>query len=173
MSDQPACRPALAGSLALFCALAGTFVTHASAQLQSPTCQVTRPNGVAARGQELHGNIHGGEGLSVLMHSSDGVITFKPHGPGFVEADGSLVMKVPWHRGDRGQLSITGRRLDGPAAPLRARIPTGYGEIGFQSAALIFPTPGCWEVTGRVGGAQLTFVSLVVKIGDGPRAGAK
>lgn len=153
--------------------MAAAFVARSSAQVSSPQCEVTRPNGILARGQDSQQNVHGSDGLSVFMHSGDGVITFKPNGPGFVEADGSLVMKVPWHRGDRGQLSITGRRLDGSAAPLRARIPTGYGEIGFQSAALIFPTPGCWEVTGRVGGAQLTFVSLVVKIGDGPRAGAK
>jgi hypothetical protein len=42
------------------------------------------------------------------------------------------------------------------------------GDIGFQATALIFPTPGCWEVTGHVGSTTLTFVTRVVKIGEGP-----
>ena len=82
--------------------------------------------------------------------------------------DGSLSMKFPWRRGLKGKLRIEGRRLDGSAPPLRARIPVGYADTGFQATALIFPTEGCWEVTGRVGKANLTFVTLVVKIGDGP-----
>ncbi|PYV41517.1 MAG: hypothetical protein DMG06_16860 [Acidobacteria bacterium] len=36
------------------------------------------------------------------------------------------------------------------------------------ATALIFPTPGCWEVTGRVGQGSLTFVTQVGKIGEGP-----
>jgi hypothetical protein len=39
---------------------------------------------------------------------------------------------------------------------------------GFQASYVIFPTPGCWEVTGRVGDASITFVLSVIKIGDGP-----
>jgi hypothetical protein len=72
-------------------------------------------------------------------------------------------MKFPWWRLAEGQLLISGRRLDGDAGPLRARIPSGYGNIGFQSTALIFPTVGCWEVTGRIGDKSLTFVIDVVQ----------
>jgi hypothetical protein len=72
-------------------------------------------------------------------------------------------MKWWWWRGVRGSLLITGRRLDAAAPPLRADIPSGYGDIGFQSTALTFPTEGCWEVTGTVGNTELTFVTLVVK----------
>lgn len=43
-----------------------------------------------------------------------------------------------------------------------------YGEHGFQATYLVFPTPGCWEITGGVGDARLTFVVLVKKIGAGP-----
>jgi hypothetical protein len=93
---------------------------------------------------------------------------FKPGGSGFVTQDGSLGMKLGWRRGVRGHLTIEGRRLDGPALALRARIPDGYGDFGFQSTYVIFSTPGCWEVTGRVGDASLTFVTNVVKIGEGP-----
>jgi hypothetical protein len=49
---------------------------------------------------------------------------------------------------------------------LRAHIPKGYDEI--QPTGVLFAGPGCWEVTGRVGDAALTFVTLVVKTGEGP-----
>ena len=84
-------------------------------------------------------------------------------GPEFVDADGAVDMKFGWWRAVSGKLRITGRRLDGPAPPLRADIPDGYGPTGFQATGVIFPTEGCWQVTGRVGGSTLTFVTLVVK----------
>src|SRR5215472_1876623 len=90
----------------------------------------------------------------------DGTVVFTPGGPGSTEPDGSLSMKFPWWRegGIRGKLRIHGRRLDALAPPLRAAIPDGYADTGFQSAALIFPTEGCWEVTGEVADTRLTFV---------------
>jgi hypothetical protein len=77
-------------------------------------------------------------------------------------------MKFPWWRGVQGRLIIEGRRLDADAPALRAHIPNGYGASGFQATGLIFPTPGCWEVTGHAGEATLSFVVSVVKIGEGP-----
>jgi hypothetical protein len=91
------------------------------------------------------------------------MVVFEPNGPGFVLEDGSLSMKFPWWRGVRGQLQIVGRRLDADALPLRAGIPAGYGDIGFQATALVFSTEGCWEVTGRVGNETLTFVTRVIR----------
>lgn len=103
-------------------------------------------------------------------------VVFKPDGPGFIESDGSLVMKWPWHRYNiKGQVVIEGRRLDLLAPPLRAIVgdcydkntaapSCGYGDTGFIATTLIFPTEGCWEVTGRVGSHTLTFVTLVVKL---------
>ena len=95
----------------------------------------------------------------------DGTVVFRPGGPGSIEPDGSLSMKFGWTRGEglRGKLKIHGKRLDAPAPPLRASIPEGYGNTGFQSTALIFPTEGCWEVTGEVGDKSLTFVTRVVR----------
>ncbi len=83
--------------------------------------------------------------------------------PDYIEADGSIRMKWPWWRGVKGELTITGRRLDGKAPPLTAGIPDGYGTSGFQATGILFPTEGCWEVTGRVGEAKLTFVTLIHK----------
>ena len=133
-------------------------------------CEVTRPNGIvagtAARDPYSYGNSRLSLGPFGLW--PDGIVVFKPGGPGFITPDGSLGMKFGWTRAVRGELRIDGHRLDAPASPLRSHIPTGYGEIGFQATSLVFPSPGCWEVTGRVGDASLTFVTKVVKIGNGP-----
>lgn len=79
-----------------------------------------------------------------------------------IEDDGSIRTKVGWWR-KRGKLVITGRRLDSPAPPLRSSVPAGYGESGFQPTGLLFPSFGCWQVTGSAGGAHLTFVVKVRK----------
>ena len=72
-------------------------------------------------------------------------------------------MKFPWWRGEgvRGPLTISERRLDREAKPLRADIPEGYGETGFQASGLISASAGCWEVTARAGEAELSFVTRV------------
>ncbi len=83
--------------------------------------------------------------------------------------DGSLNWKMGWDRGVRGELIVTGRRLDAPAPPAQGLYDSsGYGDIGFQAGAIHFPSEGCWEITGRVGEASLTFVILVVKVPFAP-----
>ncbi len=81
----------------------------------------------------------------------------------FVESDGSIGWKFGWWRIVPGLLTITGRRLDAPAPPPRASVPSGYGPQGFQASGVSFPTEGCWEVTGSVGGSKLTFVIFVLR----------
>lgn len=85
-------------------------------------------------------------------------------GPGLVSRDGSVGVKLGWFRNTPGRLRITGRRVDGQAPPLRAYVPPGYGGRGFQASGVIFSTAGCWQVTGKVGTATLTFVTFVHKI---------
>jgi hypothetical protein len=65
--------------------------------------------------------------------------------------------KVLWVRPVGAQLKIIGRRVDGDAPPLSARIPVGYRHT-FQSTAIAFPAAGCWQVEGTAGAARLTFV---------------
>jgi hypothetical protein len=127
-----------------------------------PPCLVTAPNGSAPPGEPPSPDYYSNGQLWTVLWP-DGQVIFEPGGPGSINADGSLGMKWGWWRGVEGQLTIEGRRLDAPAPPLRADIPEGYGESGFQVSALIFPTEGCWEVTGRVGETELTFITLVVK----------
>lgn len=93
---------------------------------------------------------------------------FKPGGPGYILEDGSLEMKTPWWRLSPGRLSVEGQRLDAPAPPMRSYIPDGYAAAGFQPVGLIFPTPGCWKITARLGAGSLSFVTIVDKIADGP-----
>src|SRR6266852_6378753 len=125
-------------------------------------CPVTKPNGNTPPGERSCPNCIGNGALWTGLWP-DGKVVFSSGGPGSISKDGSLGMKFWWWRGVRGKLTITGRRLDAPAPPLRARIPEGYGDIGFQATGLIFPTVGCWEVTGKAGDASLRFVTLVVK----------
>ena len=141
----------------------------AAPSLTTLACAVTTPNGIVA-GEERDPSSYGNEKVSVGPFGlwPDGTVVFKPGGAGFVTQDGSLGMKFGWRRGVPGRLRIEGRRLDAPASLLRAEVPNGYGDLGFQATYVIFPTPGCWEVTGRVGDASVTFVTMVVKIGEGP-----
>jgi hypothetical protein len=110
----------------------------------------------------------GDQRLRVFAPSQDGEFVFKPGGAGFVTSDGALGIKFGWQRGISGQLTIEGRRIDAEAPPLRSEVNAGYGDIGWQASYVIFPTPGCWQVTGRVESASLSFVIRVAKVGDGP-----
>ena len=133
-------------------------------------CAVTIPNGIAASENHPDPGSYGNADVSVGPFGlwPDGTVVFKPGSSGFITRDGSLGMKFGWRRGVSGQLTIEGRRLDADAPPLRSEVPNGYGDRGFQASYVIFPTPGCWEVTGRVGDAKVVFITRVIKIGAGP-----
>jgi len=122
---------------------------------ESP-CKVTHPNGSQPPDGNIGGpNVHGNGSLWVAI-STENVVVGDP------DASGAVRNKFPWWRGVSGSLRIEGRRLDGTAPPLSATIPDGYGSTGFQASVVLFPTEGCWEVTGRAGEASLTIVTLVL-----------
>ena len=125
------------------------------------SCPVTSPNGSPPPGETGESQYFLGNGELWTTLWPDGKILMEQHN---VEPDGSFSMKWGFVRGDGvvGPLTVEGRRLDAEAQPLRAEIPDGYGDTGLQILALIFPTTGCWEVTGSVGDASLTFVTEVV-----------
>ena len=64
--------------------------------------------------------------------------------------------KVLWVRPGQA-LNVTGKRLDGTSAALKADIPSGYFN-SFQASGLYFPSAGCWQVDARAGGQTLRFV---------------
>jgi hypothetical protein len=107
-------------------------------------------------------------GLEVPI-TPDGTITFGAGRPGFVLPDGALMIKYGWVRLRAGRFSIHGRRLDRHAPPLRASIAERAHGENFQPASLIFPTAGCWEVTGQLDDEKLTFVVRVIALEGIPR----
>jgi hypothetical protein len=81
--------------------------------------------------------------------------------------DGAYTQKVFWwSQGNdwRSPLTVTGRRTDGSAPPLRASTATNAyaGDIG--EAILVgvdMPSAGCWQITGHLKGVDLSFVVWV------------
>lgn len=154
--------------IVLAMSVAGATPASSPANTPAVNCTVTLPSASSPPGTGHDRQWYGNSKIRVSLYWPNGTVVFRPGGSGFVEPDGSLGMKFGWWRGVPGKLSISGKRLDASAPPLRASIPDGYGDSGFQATYVIFRTPGCWEVTGRVGEATLTFVTRVVKIGNGP-----
>lgn len=101
-----------------------------------------------------------------------GKVFFCPDCAGSLPADGSLGMKFWFYRTVPGEIVIEGRQLDQTASP--AHLATlrgpedGYGVTGFHPAGLKFPSQGCWEVTARIGDAEMTFVTLIVWVPYNP-----
>ena len=115
---------------------------------------------------------YGNARIAVALNPPNGrLVAGRLPGGGYraeIKSDGSIEAKYGWWRaGARPKLTISGRRTDAAAPPLRASIPGGY-DRGFQATGLTFPTTGCWRVTGRFGTARLAFTVLVTKSRLGP-----
>ena len=102
---------------------------------------------------------HGNGSLWVGGLWPNGIVIITPDD---VEPDGRLGMKFGWYRLTSGFLTITGRRLDAPAPPASG-LASGDRLTGFDASGVMFPTEGCWQVTGQVGRVTLTFVTFVIK----------
>jgi len=91
-----------------------------------------------------------------------GVWSDLPHNPS------GYTQKIPWWSGgydwnDEPQpaLTVSGKRLDAEASPLEASGANGAYADDMGSAMMMgvdFPTLGCWKVTGRYRGAELSYV---------------
>jgi hypothetical protein len=93
---------------------------------------------------------------------------------GLPKLDAGYRQKIVWWtqgydwRGDpQPALSITGKRLDAAAPPLvtdeHANGSYRRDMQSFIMSGVIFPTTGCWEITGRLKEAELSFVVWVSK----------
>src|SRR6516164_4123244 len=138
------------------------------------SCHPTKPNGIVAGSSEPNDRSYGNVLLSVGPFGlwENGTVVFKPGGAGFQTQDGALGMKFGWMLGIRGNLNVRGRRIDADAPPLRFEANSAGGDSGFLASYLIFPTPGCWEVTAQIGDradSRIRFVTRVEKIGAGPQ----
>jgi hypothetical protein len=126
---------------------------------RSGICPLTLPNERTPRRHSGAGMNHGNGKLWTTMWPHNVLIASGD----YIQPDGSVWMKWPWWRSVKGRLTVTGWRLDADGPPLTAEVPSGYGNRGFQPSGITFPTEGCWRVTGAVGTARLTFVTLVLK----------
>ena len=126
-------------------------------------CPVTIPKATVHLANGAAPRHHGNGALWTGLPTDDGIDR-----GGVPDPDGSTSQRyLWWTAGTEGGLAIEGRRLDtAVAAQLRARIDSGVPDTpfadvpdgSFWSSSINFPTEGCWQVTGRVGTASLTFV---------------
>lgn len=111
-------------------------------------------------------------------------VTKGPYGNGFLfvhapgdgflvarrEPDGTLFQKLGWlpKKDWGGNLQVRGERLDGPGQLRVLRVNWGHTYVGgvrgrgSWATPVLFPSEGCWRLTGRVGDVSLTYVMQVV-----------
>jgi hypothetical protein len=136
-----------------------------------PSCRVTIPNGSTPPGETPTPDRHGNGRLWASVNRTGRFTVAPPESrpmvDGVLAPDGSVGIKAPWWRGPgvRGRVRVRAVRLDGSAPRVDRTVPpSGYGLTGFQAMGLTLPTTGCWKVTGSVGEARLTFVTLVRRL---------
>jgi hypothetical protein len=155
-------------------AFSPTAASHTSAAPEAPppACAVTRPpdppftppSPYSPSAPGTGAFWYGAESLWTVVPAS-GVWSGLPHN------DDGYTQKVLWWRAGyswteepQPDLAVRGRRLDAPAPPLRVSAATNAYARDIQSAMLVgvdFPTLGCWEISGRYAGAELSFVVWV------------
>jgi hypothetical protein len=106
---------------------------------------------------------YGSRGLWTMLRK-DGTWSGLPY-----SKDGYTQKVFWWREGYKASaepspaLTVTGTRLDASAPPLRAPAATN-ASADFGQAMLVgvtIPTPGCWKITGRYNGHELSFVIWV------------
>jgi hypothetical protein len=155
-------------ALALVC-LSCTQDAHSfpTASLVAAPCAVTAPPPVAmtppppaVTGSNVGLVFSAGPGT--FLYGNDALVVILPNDGTIHPDDPSRGLpsgvKFAWDRIAHGALVVATKRLDGVTAPQSADVPGGYGDTGFQPSGLNFASPGCWQVSGTVGGKTLTFV---------------
>jgi hypothetical protein len=149
--------PIPSGSYTLWCANCGRY--------RSPTVTVTMPPATRTSCPITRSlGRYGHDLLWTELHG--GVLARKP------DADGSISYKFGWIPSRRiaGELSVSGRRLDGVSPPMRVLgVNWGYSSTGRASwaTAVVFPEPGCWKLTARMVAAGRGFavnLAYVLKV---------
>jgi hypothetical protein len=103
-----------------------------------------------------------GNGLLSVSVPENGVLGTR------VDPDG-LFQKLGWipRPGFWAELRVRGERLDAPGQMRVLNVFWGHGSSGPTAAGswmtpVLFPSPGCWRISGRVGDVALTYVVKVV-----------
>jgi opacity protein-like surface antigen len=128
-------------------------------------CPVTQAAGAAAFGQFWFGSA--AAGLSALL-PTDGVWQGLGSAQGF--RNKLFWQSAEFRLGGESELTVTGRRLDGEAAPARVSRPTNAflkDDGGWSLLVLVeFPAAGCWKLQGEFRGHVLRFVTQVAAPGE-------
>ena len=129
------------------------------------TCAVTRPSEhpfVPPRPYLANG---------VNWFGTDGLWTFLPNDGIWGQGEKTFWFREEWGHYHRWipdeiamKLTITARRLDAPTPPPEISAgPTFTRDWkAFMLGGISFPTPGCWEITGRYEDAEVQFVVWVI-----------
>lgn len=89
---------------------------------------------------------------------------FVGHGPNeaYPRTGYVATRKVLWYKPTEYALTVTGRRLDGPAPPVLYDIANDPRPLGIiQASRIDFPTAGCWELDAKAGPSELRFIVQV------------
>ena len=154
----------VAAAVAFAAGAAGHAVSASVGHGTAKTCPVTLPNGkpppAAAIGvlPPVPPDWDGNGKLWVKLWPYGVMVATKAT----TAPNGEFGFKIPWWRATTGTLTVTSTRLDSRSRAVPGGAPDGYGSTGFQPSGVVFTMQGCWRVTGRVGKASLSFVTLVV-----------
>jgi hypothetical protein len=125
----------------------GTLL-HLTMPSAAQTCPVTR-------------GTYGNGWLSARAPGPDGVLVAQE------DPSGGLSQKLGWlpRKGFTGTLAVRGERLDASGQMRVVSVNWGYSSDGRGSwaSAVVFPSEGCWRISGRVADVSLTYVVNVVR----------
>ena len=141
--------------------LSPTDTTEVAADVSSPSAASVASTDWRCPLTVANQSMPPGEATSNVAYHGNGVLWTRLPSGATVQPDGALCMKLHWWgRASGSRLDIAARRLDGPVPALNTAASSGYNG-GFQAMEIFFPSGGCWEVTGSVGKASLTYVVRV------------
>jgi hypothetical protein len=121
-------------------------------------CPVTRPDA-----KPVDFTMYGNGFLSTRVSVDGGLLTQR-------DGDGTFSTKLGWlpRKGFTGTLRVRGERLDASSPPMRV-LAVYWGHDtqtgrGSWATPVVFPSEGCWRITGRVGDISLSYVVRVVGV---------
>lgn len=127
---------------------------------ESGACPTTVPS-AALLGEPFPASDHwyGSETLAVILRPQG---IWRGMGPGYNFRDKLFWWSLGFRPGLESNMEVSGRSLDNPALKADiSRTTNAHAPSlgGWTMLVLVeFPAPGCWEITGRYFGQQLSFV---------------
>jgi hypothetical protein len=132
----------------------------------SPTLRFSSPTGTGCPKTVPNGNVPPGAPSTLRFHGNGSLWALLPSdGIFFANSLDGWNVKLPWlaRPGASGSLAVRYRMLGDPSPPLVA--PAIFGSLGNYSgpswASRMAFKPGCWQITGRLQDATLSFVAQV------------